>query len=209
MRKTSRAQALWFYAFSNFTNLPLPYSPYPVLSTSIYLWSSFLFAIPKKTLTQSSLLLYSVIHVFLFPSFLPFSLSLSLSLSFAASVAYGRSQARGWKGAAAGTYTTAMTILDLSCICDLLGSVRQYWILNPLSEARDPHRDSIWSLTHRSTMGTPIFFLSFCQTLEKREELVQTLGDVLITRRNYIHFSSFISVSAPSLSPPPPPSANS
>ena len=34
-------------------------------------------------------------------------------------------------------YATAMTIPDLSCICELRGSLRQYQIPNPLSEARD------------------------------------------------------------------------
>ena len=34
-------------------------------------------------------------------------------------------------------YTTAIAAWDLSCICDLCHSLWQYWILNPLSEARD------------------------------------------------------------------------
>ena len=33
--------------------------------------------------------------------------------------------------------TTATAILDLSCILDLYPSLRQPWILNPLSEARN------------------------------------------------------------------------
>ena len=37
----------------------------------------------------------------------------------------------------AAVYTTATAMLDLSCICDLHRSLRQHWILNPLSEARD------------------------------------------------------------------------
>ena len=34
-------------------------------------------------------------------------------------------------------YTTATATSDLSSICDLYYNLRQYWILNPLSEARD------------------------------------------------------------------------
>ena len=52
-------------------------------------------------------------------------------------VAYGSSHARGSIGAAAAAYATAMVILDLRCICDVLGSLRQHWILNPPKEARD------------------------------------------------------------------------
>ena len=37
-------------------------------------------------------------------------------------------------------YTTATATLDLSHICDLLGSLWQHRILNPLSEARDRTR---------------------------------------------------------------------
>ena len=35
------------------------------------------------------------------------------------------------------TYAKATEMPDLSHICDLHNSSRQYWILNPLSEARD------------------------------------------------------------------------
>ena len=34
-------------------------------------------------------------------------------------------------------YTTAMATPDPSCICDLLHSSWQHWILNPLTKARD------------------------------------------------------------------------
>ena len=34
-------------------------------------------------------------------------------------------------------YTTATATWDISCICDLCFSLRQHWILNPLSKARD------------------------------------------------------------------------
>ena len=33
-------------------------------------------------------------------------------------------------------YTTATAMQDPSCVCSLYHSSRQYWILNPLSEAR-------------------------------------------------------------------------
>ena len=35
------------------------------------------------------------------------------------------------------TYTTATATPDLSRICDLCCNLLQYWILNPLSQARD------------------------------------------------------------------------
>ena len=70
-------------------------------------------------------------------------------------VAHGSSQPRDWIGAAAVAYTTAMATLDLSHICNLCCSLRQHWILNPLSQARSqnphPHRD-VGSLTHWAAM---------------------------------------------------------
>ena len=55
----------------------------------------------------------------------------------AAPAAYGSFQARGQTGAAAAVYVTDTATLDPSCICDLCCSLQQYWILNPLNEARD------------------------------------------------------------------------
>ena len=50
-----------------------------------------------------------------------------------------------------GPCTTATAAWYLSCICDLRSSSWLHWILNPLSEARDPnphpHRDDVGSLT--------------------------------------------------------------
>ena len=37
-------------------------------------------------------------------------------------------------------YTTATATLDLSHVCDVQHSSWQYWILNPLSEAKDGTR---------------------------------------------------------------------
>jgi len=51
--------------------------------------------------------------------------------------AYGISLAKGWTGAAAEPYTTAMATLDLICICDLHHSLQLCWMLNPLREAWD------------------------------------------------------------------------
>ena len=59
-------------------------------------------------------------------------------------------------------YTTATAAQDPSRICDLCYSLRQCWILNPLSEARDPapSRDSARCLTHWATMEIlPSLFL--------------------------------------------------
>ena len=35
------------------------------------------------------------------------------------------------------TYTTATTMYDPSCICDLHQNLQQHWLLNPLNDARD------------------------------------------------------------------------
>ena len=51
--------------------------------------------------------------------------------------AYGSSQARGQIRDTAAGYITATATPDLSCICNLHHSLQQYWILNPLSEARN------------------------------------------------------------------------
>ena len=54
--------------------------------------------------------------------------------------------------------TTTTAALDLSSICDLCYSFQQYWILNPLSKARDWTYIFPWILarflTHWATMGT-------------------------------------------------------
>ena len=55
----------------------------------------------------------------------------------AASMAYGNSQARVESELQWPAYATATAMLDLSHICDLHCSSRQYQILSPLSEARD------------------------------------------------------------------------
>ena len=71
-------------------------------------------------------------------------------------VAYAGSQARGWIAAIALVYTTAITMPDLSCICDLHHSSWQRWILNPLSEAKDWTcilMDICQICFHRATMG--------------------------------------------------------
>ena len=70
----------------------------------------------------------------------------------AAPATYGSYQARGQIRAAAEAYTTATAMQDLSHICDLHHSLRQHWILNPLSEAKGlnlhPHGHSVRFLTH-------------------------------------------------------------
>ena len=55
----------------------------------------------------------------------------------AATVAYGSSQAKGRIGAAGMVYIIATAMLDTRHICDLCHSLWKYWILNPLSKARD------------------------------------------------------------------------
>ena len=72
---------------------------------------------------------------------------------------YGGSQARGRESKLQLlSYTTATATWHPSCVCNLHHSSRQGWILNPLSEARDPTRvlmDTSWICYHRATMGTP------------------------------------------------------
>ena len=50
--------------------------------------------------------------------------------------AYGSLGAMGCIRAAAAAYATATVTRDPSFICNLCHSLRQHWILNPLSEAR-------------------------------------------------------------------------
>ena len=77
-------------------------------------------------------------------------------------MAYGGSQARGRIGVVA--YATATATPDPSRICDLHHSSQQHWILNPLSEARDPIcglMDTSQIRFCRATAGTtwPTLFL--------------------------------------------------
>ena len=51
--------------------------------------------------------------------------------------AYGSFQASGRIGAAAEATATATATPDPSCICNFRHSLRQHWILNPLSKAGD------------------------------------------------------------------------
>ena len=73
----------------------------------------------------------------------PFCLSCLLLFYFsyllfrAAPAAYGRAQARVELELQLPAYAIATPTPDLSCICDLRQSLWQYWILNPLREARD------------------------------------------------------------------------
>ena len=55
----------------------------------------------------------------------------------ATSEAHANSQTRGCVGATAEAYATAMATPNLRRIYDLYCSLRQCWILNLLSEARD------------------------------------------------------------------------
>ena len=53
--------------------------------------------------------------------------------------AYGGSQPRSWiRTATVGLRHNRIAMRDLSCVCDLHHGPWQCWILDPLSEARDP-----------------------------------------------------------------------
>ena len=63
--------------------------------------------------------------------------------------AYGSSQARGQIELQLPAYTTATTMQDPSCLCDLHHSPRQRQILHPLIEARDrTHNPMVMSQFH-------------------------------------------------------------
>ena len=90
--------------------------------------------------------------MFLFTYFLVFR---------AAPAARRSSRARARIGAAAETYATATAAWDPSRICDLPCSLRQYWILIPLSKARDQTcilMDTSWVLHPLSHNGNAQFF---------------------------------------------------
>ena len=82
----------------------------------------------------------SVNYIYVYVKYIYISLCVCVFLSFfrAIPTACGGSQARDLIGAvAASLYTTATVTPDLSCVCGLNHSLRQYQIPNPLSEARD------------------------------------------------------------------------
>ena len=90
---------------------------------------------------QSRILLY-------FPYFFFF-------LFIAAPAAHGSSWSRGQIRTAVEDNTTATATGDLSCICDLSFSLRQCWLHNPVSEAKDRTHILHRILTHWATIGTP------------------------------------------------------
>ena len=86
------------------------------------------------------------IFTFLKISFNFTNLFLNFFLFTAAPVAYGNSQARGQTGAAAAGLCCSMEMPDLSRVCNLHRSLRQFHILNPLSVARNGtciHMDTV------------------------------------------------------------------
>ena len=91
-----------------------------------------------------SLCFFFTVFSFLSHSLLPSSLSFFF-LFMAVPVAYGSSRGRGWIGAAAEVFATAMATLDLSCICYLRHSCSNAGSFNP------PHRAGDWTLTSTAT----------------------------------------------------------
>ena len=97
---------------------------------------------------------HHLIHIFLFFSF----------FLGPAPVAFGSSQARGQIGVQLPVYTTATAMQDPSHVCDLYHILRQYWILNPLNDARDGTHilvDTSWVCYHWATMGIPMKVFHF------------------------------------------------
>ena len=90
----------------------------------------------------------------------------------AAPTAYGIFWARGQIRAAVETYAPALTMSDLSCICEVLYRLVHHWILNRLSKAGVrtpyPHGDRDWSLTCWATMGTPNNVILSCIFISRR-----------------------------------------
>ena len=76
------------------------------------------------------------------------------------------------------TTAIAMAIPDWKCICDLRHSLQQWWILNPLSEAKDKSRilmDSGWvcnPLSHNRNSHS-FFILNFGRMVSCGQEQVQ------------------------------------
>lgn len=70
-------------------------------------------------------------------------------------------------------YATATAMLDLSCVCDLHHSLWQCWILNSLSEARDPTCilvDTSWDLNplshNRNSLVWILYTFLLCITVD-------------------------------------------
>ena len=61
----------------------------------------------------------------------------SFFLFRASPVAYGSSQLGVKSELQLPAYTSATAMTDLSSICNLHNSLRQHWILNPLSQVQD------------------------------------------------------------------------
>ena len=81
-------------------------------------------------------------------------------------MAYGGSQARGQIGTTAACLLHSHSNARSDCVCDLHRSSWQGWILNPLSEARDPTHifmDTGWIHFCCAIKGTPKdgFLLTF------------------------------------------------
>ena len=69
-------------------------------------------------------------------------------------------------------YTTATETQDLSCICNLHHSLRQRWILNPVSEARDWTYilvDTSWVCYYWPTVRTPLFIALFIESRLRKD----------------------------------------
>ena len=129
-----------------------------------------------------SYVLHKIFSVFFFSSSFFFNLRATLA-------AYRSSQARGRIGAVATSLSHSHSMLDLSHICNNPHhSSWQFWIPNPLSEARDQARvltDPNRLRYHWATMGTPsIFFLPlfFCLSLASGKILTSEIEGLIFER---------------------------
>ena len=75
-------------------------------------------------------------------------------------------------------YTSATATLDVSHICDLHGSFRQCWILNPLSKAKD------WTCIFIDTM-------SGSEPSKPQRELQETISKLCLYHPVYIKLFLF------------------
>ena len=99
-----------------------------------------------------------------------------LFVCWAAPAAYGSSQAGVKWELKLLAYTTATAMPSLSCVCDIHHRSQQFWILNPLREARDQtHQSPMKYHFHKIKLKLDLFLQS-CQQYYHLSEVKQYLN---------------------------------